>query len=240
VKWPAVLIAGAILTLATPAVGSAAQTLDVSVVGSGALPGFYTVSAVVPGGWTADYCTGSVNGNSPNDLYFYGGTGTLSTSVQWYSTVSSVSVTCFLSRWVTVYSDVLKTHTVWRTGTNTTSRARSGKCGFKGFGWNGYSALELACWGTSSVYAKASWRLYLPADAQNVLASTPGVTVCCKPGTVTRGWTNNGDGSWTYRVKVTGRRGYDVKYVALQYQTLEEVGTLTYQTDTATGSWPAS
>jgi hypothetical protein len=107
------------------------------------------------------------NGEHPN-LFFFESPSWEDYYATWFDNhLTAGSVTCSLDRWAMVYSDVLKSHTVWRNGASVSSRSRAGTCRFRDFSWDGYAAERLLCWGTASSYAKASWRFVLPDDAQH-------------------------------------------------------------------------
>jgi hypothetical protein len=231
------------VALAAPATASASQTLAVDVASHPA-----TITA--PDGWTINSCYGSVTLNFGGDLsWSYFDTqpapnevtvGTVLSIANAGGGYSALTATCSLWRSVTSYSPITTHHTLFLDGARTTARSRKGNCGFKGFSWSGHQALQLDCWGGAAAYAKASWRINPPAGGFNPADASYGTRLCCSPGGVYRTWRQNSDGSFTYTVKVTGHRGYDIAYAAVGYDITQQVASQTHEYDTGTGEWSSS
>jgi hypothetical protein len=233
---PALLVA----MLAAPATASAAQTLTVGVASN-------TATITAPDGWTIDNCYGSITlafggvlswssfdaQPAPNEVTVIAPLS-IANAIGGFT---ALTATCSLSHWVITYSPVTTHHTRYLDGAYTSARSRNGNCGFKGFSWNGHHALQLDCWGGTAAYAKASWRITPPAGAFNLTDASYGTRLCCSPGGVYRTWRPNSDGSWTYMVKVTQHRGYDIAYAAIGYDITQQVASQTLDYDTGTGEW---
>lgn len=228
------------LALAVPASASAAQTLTITDGSQGIL-------LTAPAAWTIDGCFGTTQTTMGPFTLLTADPG-LGPNVQSVETgilsaigasVTGVHATCDLSQWGTTYVGVLTAHQAGVNAATTTTRSHRGNCGFTPFTWGNYHALQLWCNGSSTAWAKASWRLHPPAGATSLVNDSYGTVAGKKPGTVTRSTTRNGDGSFTYTIKVTGHRAYNLAYAAVKYNTIDPVPIPTYETDTATGDWTA-
>ena len=110
---------------------------------------------------------------------------------------------------------VTKSHTLRRSGTNTSSRSASSSCYIRGDS----GVLELDCWGGS--YAKATYGFSVPSNAFNVRRSInkqlSTLDICCD-GIISATWSGN-----VATVKATGWRAVDVYGVSVRYSTRRRI-----------------
>lgn len=101
------------------------------------------------------------------------------------------------------------THTLHRSGTNTSSRGTSGSCFISAYS----GVLKLDCWGGN--YARASYGFSVPSNATNVRRSiSKGLAsddFCCQ-GSISATWSGN-----VATVQATGWRAVDVYGVTIKY-----------------------
>jgi subtilisin family serine protease len=100
--------------------------------------------------------------------------------------------------------------TVTKLGVQTTTRSRRGKCYFRRNG----GRLKLECWGGK--FSQVTYRFTLPQGATLLRVWSHGSVGCCRPGNVTRKWSHKG-ARYTYRVRVTNWRAYEVRDVKFRY-----------------------
>ena len=104
-----------------------------------------------------------------------------------------------------------KSHTLHRSGTNTSSRSASSSCYISGYA----GELELDCWGGS--YAKATYGFGVPSNAVNIRRSiNKGLSssdLCCS-GSISATWSGN-----VATVRVSGWRAVNIYGVTIRYTT---------------------
>jgi hypothetical protein len=186
-------------------------------------------TATAPSGWNVRNCTGAA---------YDSGNGVIDTASLWdkygriadltwngypdVATIDRVEVDCDLKKTTVTYPKKWRWFTKARTGTDTSSRSKSGNCYFSGFSGD----LWVDCWGSG--YATAKYRFGLPSDARQISRRIRGTVGCCDGGRVTRSWSDN-----RATVTVTGWRSYTVERVSIHYQ--HKAPTRTVTTYYATG-----
>ena len=160
--------------LAVPSPAFADQPVTIAPTAGG-----YMVS--VPDGWSIIGCSGMIHTTlgvftlgadsspAPNEI-FVSGAGFWAIG----ATVTRIDATCSMSQTHIVEVPQTSTRTIGVDAAYWTHRSHTGNCGWHGFKWGAYYALQAWCQGGSGSKSTTTWKLRPPTGAFGVTLSSYG------------------------------------------------------------------